>query len=555
MKRRSPDVPLTFALCASLLVHALLAVLMLRDKIAALTGQLHRPPLVEALPDHREESEDTAPTPSIVDPPTTALADELAKPPALPLPPPEIVKPKPKDVSDENIEWGEKNAKGYAITSAPGKQPMAARQGVEDQSFASRDPEGAAREFPDQPSPSVVPPGQNGDGGKPLRDVLAGKGTEGNPIEILPQPNRPAVPPPPPPIQRIALASALDPAPAPQTSGPSFSQLPAPEQRSPAEPNFPPADRIGLANDAAYGESSQILPMKSPNVIGVRSREPMYPDVVQALTRPPGLKFDPRDTQPLPDPFAGLTLVPADITTAPGIQPATAALSLPMQQPEEMALLLGTADPRTAPPVVEAMLFPPGAAPREGGDAPLPELALADVVAAPEVRDAVIPLSAPPQPPDELAEKLEPTPILVARNGPTASAASATGGLPGPAVQAADPAPDTGLESDPFAKIPAVDFRNGKVEARSGRQVKPIRPQLSEAGRRDLLALQFPTVTYKVRIDKTGKVTDVSVVHSSGSEAIDMPVYRALWNWWFEPPHDKKGNPLEDIQLVTIHWG
>ena len=43
---------------------------------------------------------------------------------------------------------------------------------------------------------------------------------------------------------------------------------------------------------------------------------------------------------------------------------------------------------------------------------------------------------------------------------------------------------------------------------------------------RDLLAQQFPTVLAKVRIDKTGKVVDVHIVRGSGSEAVDMPVYR-----------------------------
>jgi len=147
-----------------------------------------------------------------------------------------------------------------------------------------------------------------------------------------------------------------------------------------------------------------------------------------------------------------------------------------------------------------------------------------------------------------------PAPTAVA-SGKPAAAASAKGGMPGPPISAADPAPDTGLESDPFAKIPGVDFHDGKVEARSGREVRPIRPRLNEAGRRDLLAMQFPTVVFKVRIDKTGKVKDVSVIQGSGSEAIDMPVYRSLWEWWFEPPKDKQGNPLEDVQLVSIHWG
>ena len=153
-------------------------------------------------------------------------------------------------------------------------------------------------------------------------------------------------------------------------------------------------------------------------------------------------------------------------------------------------------------------------------------------------------------------ELVAPTPMPTVPTSPVATVATnSTPGIPGPSVSAADPAPDTGLESDPFSKTPGVEFRNGKVEARSGRKVKPVRPRLTEASRRDLLALQFPTILLKVRIDDTGKVQDVRVLRGSGSEAIDMPVYRALWQWWFEPPKGKDGKPLPDVQLVAIHWG
>ena len=58
MKRRSADAPLTFALCASLVVHALIAALIVRERIAVLTAQLHRPPLAVALPDRKEQQDE-----------------------------------------------------------------------------------------------------------------------------------------------------------------------------------------------------------------------------------------------------------------------------------------------------------------------------------------------------------------------------------------------------------------------------------------------------------------------------------------------------------------
>jgi TonB family protein len=262
-------------------------------------------------------------------------------------------------------------------------------------------------------------------------------------------------------------------------------------------------------------------------------------------------------------------ILPADATAAvtesPEIQPATSAVALPEPKAEEMALRVGDIAPTDAPPVVEALTHPPGEQVIAGGAASLPELVAPDQRSAPAIADAII--SDPPDEthPEELAQRVDqlndtPSPDKPVADSATASAAAsasatnAQGGLPGPPVDAADPAPDTGLESDPFAKIPGVEFHDGKVAARSGRRIKPVRPRLSDIAKRDLIGLQFPTILARVRIDKTGKVTDVTVLRGSGSQAVDMPVYRALWEWWFEPPTDKKGNPTEDVQLVAIHW-
>lgn len=433
---------------------------------------------------------------------------------------------------------------------------MSARQGIEDQASASRDPEGPEA-FPDEPSMSMVPPGENGDARKPVKDPLADKGTEGNPIEAVGHPGAQVVPAAPLP-EHTALASNDNSAARNENSGVSSSQMPAVEKRSPAEANQANTGRDGLPNDPSLAEAEQILPIKQSDVIGIQSNEPAYPDVVEALTRPPGLKLSSETSELIPSPVLP-NLVAADIPTAPKIQPATAGLLVKPQTIEEMALKLGEADPRTGPAVTEAMLYAPGENAHEGGDAPLPQLATAVTPKGSEILDAIASINQDEPRPEELAAQPEPgaetPPTVASKPTPAGQVAKATGGIPGPPVSAADPAPDTGLESDPFAKIPGVDFHDGKVEARSGRVVKPIRPRLSEAGRRDLLAMQFPTVVFKVRIDKTGKVKDVTVIQGSGSEAIDMPVYRALWEWWFEPPKDKKGNPLEDVQLVSIHWG
>jgi TonB family protein len=246
---------------------------------------------------------------------------------------------------------------------------------------------------------------------------------------------------------------------------------------------------------------------------------------------------------------------------SPAVQPATSALALPRPTAEAMALRVGDVSPTDAPAVVEALTHPPDERQVTGGPAALPELVSPDEQSAPAVADAIVSDLADEIRPEEMARRVEqPTDAVaqakpVADSAAAAAATSARGGVPGPPMEAADPAPDTGLESDPFARIPGVEFHDGKVAARSGRRIKPVRPRLSETAKRDLLGLQFPTILAKVRIDKTGKVTDVTVLRGSGSQAVDMPVYRALWEWWFEPPTDKKGNPTEDVQLVAIHWG
>jgi TonB family protein len=548
MKRS--DSALMFAFCVSLIVHAGLGMLMLREQLAWLASRS----AAQARVDAAEERIDPAAARELEEPQAVVLqpAPEIL-PEFRPLAsPPRVAKKKP-DTNDENIEWGERDAKGFAITSAPGKAPMTARKGVEDQSSASRDPEGP-QPFPDEPSLSTVPPGENGDGRKPMRDALAGKGTEGNPADVLSKPQI-AVTPPPPIQERTALASADNPISAPQTSGRSTSLMPAAERRSPAQGNSPPAAREDLPNDPATGQETQILPIKRIDVIGIRSNKPAYPEVVLALTQPPGVRMTPQRSDPFVAPVLP-NIARAEESGSPSVQPATAALQLRPTVIEEMAQRLGETDPLSGPAIVEALTRPPGEDLLEGGASPLPEIALADQPSAAPTQDAIVALTMEAPRPEEPAQQFQPAdaPVVTSQQ-PTGSAASATGGAVGPPAAAADPAPDTGFESDPFAKIPGVEFHNGKVEARSGRQIKPIRPRLSEAGMRDLLAQQFPTVLLKVRIDKSGKVVDVHIIQGSGSEAVDMPVYRALWGWWFEPPKDKKGNPLEDVQLVAIHWG
>ena len=57
-----------------------------------------------------------------------------------------------------------------------------------------------------------------------------------------------------------------------------------------------------------------------------------------------------------------------------------------------------------------------------------------------------------------------------------------------------------------------------------------------------------------VEIDETGAVKHVGVLKSSGSVQIDLPCQRAIYDWWIEPTHDKKGRPMADVILFTINF-
>jgi protein TonB len=107
-------------------------------------------------------------------------------------------------------------------------------------------------------------------------------------------------------------------------------------------------------------------------------------------------------------------------------------------------------------------------------------------------------------------------------------------------------------DSMPFARAASAHFHNGKMDARQGRKVKTTRIDIDLAGRGDALASGSLTVVLGVIVDAGGYVQDVVILRSSGSDFIDLPCQRAVYNWWFEPIKDKDGKPLPDRWVVTI---
>jgi len=193
---------------------------------------------------------------------------------------------------------------------------------------------------------------------------------------------------------------------------------------------------------------------------------------------------------------------------------------------------------------VKALLLPPEAKPPAPTPTPAPkpaapQPAAAAALAAPQTPAATAAPSA--SPPEKTAAQVQ------------AQVSTGDGLAPGRAV-AADPYQQSDSESDAFTTVGSAVVHDGRISVRSGRKIKTVRPLLLVPGILDTIGAADPTVQLKVNIDATGKVTSVSVVHSSGSNDIDQPCVVAMYDWWFEPSRDSKGKPIPDVVLFTLSF-
>jgi TonB family protein len=206
--------------------------------------------------------------------------------------------------------------------------------------------------------------------------------------------------------------------------------------------------------------------------------------------------------------------------------------------------------------------------------APAPAPVLAVAIKPPEKLPKASPLTiAEPKPPTTApaaqvaAAVAAPSPLAVLQHStpdtvtpptpptPAVQAQQATGdGLAPGRATAADPAQQSDSESDPFTTTGAAVFHDGRLRVRSGRKIKTVRPQILVPGILDAIGESDPTVVLKINVDVTGKVTQVRIVHSSGSNDIDQPCVVAVYDWWFEPAHDATGKPVPDVVLFTISF-
>jgi hypothetical protein len=107
-------------------------------------------------------------------------------------------------------------------------------------------------------------------------------------------------------------------------------------------------------------------------------------------------------------------------------------------------------------------------------------------------------------------------------------------------------------DSMAFANATSIQFRDGKVLARKGLKVNWVRPKWGLGAVPDAMSIVDARCVFGVSVDATGTVQDVQILHSSGSNNIDLPCQTALYSWWFEPEKDKAGHPLPHRWIVTM---
>jgi hypothetical protein len=110
-------------------------------------------------------------------------------------------------------------------------------------------------------------------------------------------------------------------------------------------------------------------------------------------------------------------------------------------------------------------------------------------------------------------------------------------------------------DTDSFALVADsnhLHFHDGKMDARQGRKVTTVRPDYGLAAWRDAESLMDPTTVFGVPVDAAGNVSDVVLLHSSGSQNIDYDRKNAVWKWKFDPKKDAEGRGLPDLWVVRI---
>lgn len=328
------------------------------------------------------------------------------------------------------------------------------------------------------------------------------------------------------------------------------------------------ADEVQAALTPNPGDRAE-----SPSSAGAPGSASAASASASAAGRPssPGMIVLPFGPPPAPDAPFGIPLAPAPPPLAPKPfrQTPPPIIGVPVAGPDpnpiHSAVTMGES------PATRPVNEPPATRPANVAvDLPPTTLPITDAATTRPVTVAL----AQPRPADmpvgQLPTTTQPSPVKVPTTRSMLALASAADGMravespatpaaaaPAPAFAGA-PAGDLGHQSDsevdPFADSPIFTYHDGKVEARDGREVKTVRPRLTEAGRAALIGMENPRVIFVVHIDERGKVTNVDYLHRSGSNDVDLPTYRSLFDWEFEPSKDAAGRAKPDNLIISIIW-
>jgi TonB family protein len=73
-----------------------------------------------------------------------------------------------------------------------------------------------------------------------------------------------------------------------------------------------------------------------------------------------------------------------------------------------------------------------------------------------------------------------------------------------------------------------VEYRNGRVQAGEGLDIKTVKPEFSSF----TLLTALPKIpVVEISFNTAGKVKNVRMVQSSGYKDVDEPILNAVWAW------------------------
>ena len=102
-------------------------------------------------------------------------------------------------------------------------------------------------------------------------------------------------------------------------------------------------------------------------------------------------------------------------------------------------------------------------------------------------------------------------------------------------------------EADGSSIKRAANFRNGRVEAGHGLDIRTVRPIFTAVTR----ALSFPSPPIvEVKFDRTGVASRVRVIRSSGYDDVDGPIVNAVYQWKASGKELAQIGPEADAGLV-----